>query len=422
VLYTSAFRRLAGVTQVSSALEGHVYHNRLTHTLKVAQVARRLAEMLESAGAEQAARLGAPLPGIDPDVAEAAALAHDLGHPPFGHIAELELQELSSQVPGLDSFEGNAQSFRIVTKVSSLDTSFMGLNLTRATLSGILKYPWMHEAGNDRASKKWGAYQTEIDDFRFACGTGEGDAPPTPSSSAKSLEAEIMDWADDITYAVHDAEDYYRAGLVPLERLVGGQPELPEFLNWVDARWRAQHPEEPITAAQLAKSAEVIELLLGTSKPYEGTGEQRTAIRAFTSSLIGRYVRATSLDFDQGAGRWELRVASHARLEVSLLKELTWRYVIERPALAAQQHGQRAIIRYVYNVFMDAAARPKSMSILPLRTAEQVRSAMATGSDTPALRARFVMDAICAMTEDEVLRLYARLTGHSMGSVRDSII
>jgi dGTPase len=116
ILYASAFRRLAEVTQVVSPAEGEVFHNRLTHTLKVAQVALRLAEMLlnRKGGAKRAEAWG----GINPDVVEAAALAHNLGHPPFGHVAEDELNHLVSRLAGADGFEGNAQSFRIVTKLA----------------------------------------------------------------------------------------------------------------------------------------------------------------------------------------------------------------------------------------------------------------------------------------------------------------
>ena len=138
ILYSSAFRRLAQVTQVVTAQEGHVFHNRLTHSLKVAQVARRLTESLVTQQPEIAEKLG----GIEPDVVEAAALAHDLGHPPFGHIAEEELDECAVRHDLKDGFEGNAQSFRILTKLAIHRIDYCGLNLTRATLNGVLKYPW----------------------------------------------------------------------------------------------------------------------------------------------------------------------------------------------------------------------------------------------------------------------------------------
>ena len=168
------------------------FHNRLTHSLEVAQIARRLAENVLETRREEAAALG----GIDPDVVEAAALAHDLGHPPFGHIAEKKLDELVLDANNSDGFEGNPQSFRVVTKLALRHQDFPGLNLTRATLNALLKYPWLRRAGGGPQYRKWGAYSSEDDEFQWA-------RTLDPSSvDAKSPEAELMDWADDVAYSV----------------------------------------------------------------------------------------------------------------------------------------------------------------------------------------------------------------------------
>lgn len=210
ILYSSALRRLGGVTQVVAAHEGHVFHNRLTHSMRVAQLSRRLAQKLLKDTPDRARDVG----GIDPDVAEAAGLAHDLGHPPFGHVAEETLCSCVAEEQHVwDGFEGNAQSFRIVTKLALSSPQVPGLNLTRATLNALLKYPWTRQSTGDR-KRKYGLYQSEIDDFDFA-----RKLQPTAGDDRKSAEAEIMDWADDVTYAVHDAEDFYRARLIPLDRL-----------------------------------------------------------------------------------------------------------------------------------------------------------------------------------------------------------
>src|SRR5206468_13103492 len=132
VLYTTALQRLAGITQIAAPEAGVTIHNRLTHTLKVAQVARRLAKQIGLSVDRQ-------------EVAAAAALAHDLGHPPFGHLAEVKLNE---RAEGWGGFEGNAQSFRIVNFLALRTGSYRGLNLTRRTLSGILKYPWLQDVGH----------------------------------------------------------------------------------------------------------------------------------------------------------------------------------------------------------------------------------------------------------------------------------
>src|ERR1700722_18335562 len=137
LVYSSAFRRLAEVTQVVAAASGYVFHNRLTHSLQVAQVGRRLAEKLLRDLPEDVSSLD--VPSIDPDVVEAAGLAHDLGHPPFGHVIEYELNDLSKDFGG---YEGNAQSFRILTRLAFHRYEYDGLNLTAATLAAVLKYPW----------------------------------------------------------------------------------------------------------------------------------------------------------------------------------------------------------------------------------------------------------------------------------------
>jgi len=166
VLYSPEFRRLASVTQVVSTSELQLFHNRLTHSLKVAQLARRLAERIKNQPDRYPPDVVAQWGGIDEDAAETAALAHDLGHPPFGHIAETEIQAWLKQEGGPpDSFEGNAQTFRIVTKLSFRRKHPIApaLDLTRVSLNAILKYPWKHGHRPDtplaaRYPDKWGGY------------------------------------------------------------------------------------------------------------------------------------------------------------------------------------------------------------------------------------------------------------------------
>ena len=239
IIYTSAFRRLGWVTQVVSAQEGDPFHNRLTHTLEVAQIGKRLAEKLSAEQSEEAAEVG----GIEPEVVEAAALAHDLGHPPFGHAAERELDNLirNEEVP--DGFEGNPQSFRVVTKLAVRDRNSYGLNLTRATLNAILKYPWFRAVTPPERNRKWGAYNSEREEFEWIRG-------PEPRSFRKSAEAELMDFADDIAYAVHDVEDFYRTGLIPLDRLGTNEDEVEKFLDGTFANLSANGERIPYDRGQ----------------------------------------------------------------------------------------------------------------------------------------------------------------------------
>ena len=285
VLYSPEFRRLTGVTQVASASEGDIFHNRLTHSLKVAQVGRRLAERLSTEFHDEVETWG----GLDADVVEAAALAHDLGHPPFGHDGEEVLCELVDE-SGLDGFEGNAQSFRIVTRLAAHADNDrdnqgglwgnVGLNLTRATLNALLKYPW-RRAPFGKGHRKWGAYR--VDKHRFdwtRVGWGDG---------VVSLEAQLMDWADDVTYAVHDLEDFYRAGLIPIHRLVN-PAEQDRLLEGAVKR-------RPALAKKAVGLDRALEAVLGPmtllDRPYDGGRPQQMIMNAAVSSLITQFVTGT---------------------------------------------------------------------------------------------------------------------------------
>ena len=244
VLHASSLRRLASVTQVVNPNEGRLYQNRLTHTLKVAQIGGRIAEALlvKYKDTPILDRLG----GLEPQVVEAASLAHDLGHPPFGHIGEDQLNTSVSKINPLDGYEGNAQSFRIVSKLEIWRNGVLGLDLTRATVNALLKYPWFRPKAKHLQvirNRKWGAYRSEAKEFNWARELNihyEGHV----EYEGMSLEASIMDWADDIAYATHDVEDFYRAGLIPLDRLFIDSLDVPglekeKFLEKV-AEWRSE--------------------------------------------------------------------------------------------------------------------------------------------------------------------------------------
>lgn len=411
ILYTSCFRRLAGVTQVAASAEGEVFHNRLTHTLEVAQIARRLAEKLLAEQGDVAEALG----GIEPDVVEAAALAHDLGHPPFGHIAAEELDELVKQAQVLDGFEGNPQSFRIVTKLAVRHEGFPGLNLTRATLNGLLKYPWLRETGGGWKERKYGAYHAERDEFDWARKLYPGD-------DRRSVEAELMDWADDIAFAVHDVEDFYRGGLVPLDRLVKDDDEVARFLDGVFERWRRQGRESEYSEHDLRTVFSEIVASLPLTESYSGTRSQRSALRSLTAGLISRYVGAIRLRQPAHESEARVNIEEPAKMEITMWKELTWHYVINNPSLATQQHGQRRVIRDLFKIFLEAASSERDWTIFPAGYRDQLERAEKDSSSAERERVRTVADLIAGMTEQQAFALYQRLTGVSLGSVLETIV
>ncbi len=420
VLYSSAFRRLAGVTQVVHAAEGHIFHNRLTHTLKVAQVARRLAENLNTSNSDE---LVEAVGGIDPDVVETAALAHDLGHPPFGHIAEEELDSSLSKMNVVDGYEGNAQSFRIITKVAIKSGDYFGLDLTRASLNAVLKYPW-NRGVDGKEHRKWGFYFSERDDFEFA------REPATRADRRQSTEAALMDWADDVAYSVHDVDDFYRAGLIPLDRILLDTDERDHFIEQVYQRWdndedKRQYSE--VLSRQDAASFfdSLRELFDDLLVPFAGTHAQRAELNFLASFLVRRYVlgpeetlRAVTLV--ASATEPFVRIEPRLRVEVDLLKELMRHYVFENPALLAQQYGQRRVIQELFEILFEAATgSSKNSGLIPPPFSDSLKKI--TGPSERE-RARLVADLIASMTEQQALLLHQRLMGLAPGSVRDLII
>lgn len=399
--YSSAFARLAEVTQVVSADRGYVFHNRLTHSLKVAQLARRISERLRSTQKQEADALQAP----DPDVAEAAALAHDLGHPPFGHIAEKELDKLAKKAGLKDGFEGNAQSFRIVSKLAVSDAVakdsdtipvIRGLNLTRATLNAILKYPW-GSGDNPGKQNKWGVYETERSLFNWV---REGHSL---DPFAKSPEAAIMDWADDITYAVHDLVDFYCAGQIPVDRLADDNDpaERDSFFAELFARCLDLAPRR----AHLEQTFKEVLEFFPLDRRYIGTLEQRTGLSQFSTVLISRYVNAISLVAPTVGAKSVVEIKQYAEEEIRMLKELTWHYVILNNELATLQHGQTQTVRTVFET-MCLAVKDNRRLFPPAYQEE-----LAAAEGDMLLQTRVVVDYVASMTEHEVAHVYALLTG-----------
>lgn len=402
VLYSSALQRLGGITQVASPEVGHVFHSRLTHSLKVAQVARRLCERLQDPAVTASASLREHL---DADAVEAAALAHDFGHPPFGHLAEEELDRKAKTIGG---FEGNAQSFRILTRLSSRSADSPGLNLTRRVLAGTIKYPKLEKppgtlsrlgfGGRGIGVAKGGAYQADVAYFTWARAGLIG--------GGQTVEAALMDWADDVTYAVHDMDDFYRAGLIPLDRLCELGKELAEFRGYLGSR----HPSK--ANALEAASDGLFRELLSIDTRYRGFAEERINLRAIGSFFITRYINGVSLD-ESADGGWYLLIPGQHRDEVQVLKELTWKYVIERPSLGIIQRGQRRVVSDLFDLYMENAGIPP-FRLFPPAYAERLELA------GPRDRMRSVVDLVASLSEPGALEIYRRMTGIRTGSVVDA--
>ena len=362
VLHSSALRRLAGKTQVVEPHSASVPRTRLTHSLECAQVGREL---------------GAAL-GCDPDLVDAACLAHDLGHPPYGHNGEAALNEAAQPCGG---FEGNAQSLRLLTRLE-VKVHGVGLNLTRAMLDAATKYPW--PKGD---SPKYGVYDDDVDVFSWL---REG-AP----ADRRCLETQVMDWADDVAYSVHDLEDGIVAGLIPLEGI-----DPAEVTDLAAAVY------SDVASSDLELALRELLDQPWWPKAYDGSAGSQVALKQATSTLIGRFCsaaeRQTRLTYGDGPfSRYDadLVVPDTTRAECAVLKAITACYVMNRAGVAMVQERERQVIAELVARLADLAPEPLSPPY-----AEAWRQAA-----DDAARLRVVVDQVAGLTDAAAAGLHQQL-------------
>lgn len=400
MLCSPEFKRLEGVTQVASAAEGHVFHNRLTHSLKVSQLARRLAEFLR----EKLAEAGWPDGSLPiPECAAAAGLAHDLGHPPFGHVAEDRLDQLVQDSDDDDGFEGNAQSFRIVTRLSAHRPEYPGLDLMPRTLNAILKYPWPRQADDPKRAKKFGVY---------GCDRASFERIRAPAFPGRSIEAQIMDVADDIAYGVHDLEDFWKAGLIPVDRLRDSDEDFVDFIE----DWKGDESSKVPADAIESRRSQLRDLLRLVFPERVGrTYRARASLNRTTSVMIGDLFRA--VEVTGSGGDPIVKIADDQEIELKFLQRLTWSYVIKNPRLATQQAGQQRVIETLFEYYLDAAERGDATAI-PDGFIHLLED---KGDDEGCTPARLTADIVASLGDAEATALFGRLTGVRLGSILDQV-
>jgi dGTPase len=385
VVHAAASRRLAAKTQVVGPQSDDFVRNRLTHSLEVAQVARDLARAL----------------GCHPDLTETAALAHDLGHPPFGHNGERVLAELAGSCGG---FEGNAQTLRILTRLEAKTVdghgASVGLNLTRATLDACTKYPWplaaatppsgVHADGSPRLVVKFGVYDDDLPVFRWTRPDGVG--------TRQCFEAQVMDLADDVAYSVHDIEDGVVAGRIDLSR-------LDREAVWETVRdWYL--PDA--TDAQLDAVLDgLVDVAGWPVAAYDGSRRSLAALKNLTSDLIGRFCGAVqAATFATGSGPFmrygaDLVVPEPTRLEIGVLKGIAAHYVMRADDRVAAMVRQRELLAELVARLVDGGP-----DTLERAFADDWRQAA-----DDAGRRRAVIDQVASLTDASALAWHERLCG-----------
>ncbi len=372
VIHSAALRRLAAKTQVAVPWENDFQRTRLSHSLECAQIGRELGESL----------------GAESDLIETVGLTHDMGHPPFGHNGEEALAEVAAPCGG---FEGNAQSFRLLTRIEAKTVDAqgksLGLNLTRASLDAATKYPWVR-AENPR---KFGVYDDDTEIFSWV---REG-AP----AGRKCIEAQIMDWSDDCAYSVHDLEDAIFAGQITVKNFDNDFDILyKEMVNGYGSDATKTEVEAALTRLQNLSCWPV---------GFDRTHRALARLKDTTSQLIGRFVLAAELETRKVHGdgpltRYSanLEIPRDQKIEVDFLKAVAGHYLINAAASQERYAKQQVVIHELVEMLFEAA--PNELDPI----FEDDWKIASTDSE----RLRVVVDQIASLTDPGAYALHAHLS------------
>jgi dGTPase len=415
ILHSSAFRRLQGKTQVFGIGQADFYRTRLTHSIETAQIAKGIANNML---AENPA-LGRCL---TPELVEAAALAHDLGHPPFGHAGEQTLDAClrgisrKARVSGTKvlRFEGNAQTFHILVAAEPKSPAYPGLNLTRATLAAVMKYPYKQDIKNDKfifaSDAKMARWALQNGGPRLLQRQSIGNPPRT------SLACQILDWADDCAYSVHDVEDALQA-----QFLRSGDLEDAGFVRRVYMHYEQTCASE---GAPLLSRIEIREQMRNLAKkihPPE-SGDERAHRKAVLRDILNDLITCVSIAQLAGSMRsdfsWRLVVPDEQRILSLLCKSIIWEAVITDPRVAAMSTKGKEILHDLFDLLLGELVEKKNVALFPRYYRPIIEESMGKGELEAA---RGVCNFLALLTDMDALRLHSLLRGSKSSSIFDLI-
>ena len=378
IIHSAAFRRLQGKTQVFGIYEGDFFRTRLTHSLEVAQIAKGIALAL----------------GADPDLVEAVCLAHDLGHPPFGHNGERTLHALMRAHGG---FEGNAQTLRILTYLEQKHADYAGLNLTYQTLDGVLKYKTCIDStaiANAPQSPVKGFYTWDRQ-------LVETIVQQTGSRQQRSVECQILDVADDIAYSVHDLEDSLKAGLLTQADLRRLPPaRVVRDVNAKLTVW-GRTVNEGTVHMELAQIADRLEQL----EQWSLRAGRKMLIRDLIHEFVSPVAHQSHGDHEH------IDTDFSNRVRIEALKAFESYKVINNPRVTTLSHKGKEVLRRLFAVLDQGQ---ESIGLFPEDHGEHYEKALLNGDETA--RKRVICDFLAGMTDSYALRFYSRLFVPGEGS------
>jgi len=390
IIHTSAFRRMQAKTQVFQSGEYDFYRTRLTHSIEVAQIGRSICAFLK----HDSEFLGDDC-YVDPDLVEAICLSHDLGHPPFGHNGERALNQLMKPYGG---FEGNAQTLRLITETIYQDgKGRRGMQPTRALLDGVLKYKSVHSEWEDPDNHFLFDEQAPHLEFVFD-GKEYLTALPTPEqkNAFKSLECQIMDWADDTAYSIHDIADGIRAGFITRDLL---------------ERWAER---QTLDATEQAIVEEVMRTV------------QKRNVDAMLGYKVGEFIKSCKLVESDNLlssktkrHKYRLVVDPTAIKENELFKKISFDIVFLSTRVKQLEFKGNRMLEGLFDAFFEnyIIEGGRRIRLVP----EKLERRLEEVSENQRHQARLLCDYIAGMTDSFAIKTYQRLYDPGFGSILDLV-